>query len=279
MTTNRFSERDTERFYDAEDALYRSFWDSEGSLHWGIFDDTTGDDFLKACVNLNRIMALEARIGSQSHVLDLGCGNGNTSIWLAQEWGCQVTGIDLSGVRIDNARADLSGQAESIRERVRFEKCSATDLPFEDGSFSHVWSQATIYHVPDKDTTLKEAHRTLKPGGLMVFDDLIKPKPDISADARKYVYDRLLFDTDYSFQGYQEALEKTGFQVEDARDLSSHLRRSYQHLHMMASQKKDLNPEALVPLASAYTQMVAAIEAGDLGWGFYVARKAIRTPE
>ena len=279
MTTNRFSENDTERFYDAEDALYRSFWDSEGSLHWGLFDETTGDDFLKACVNLNRMMAQEARIETGSHILDLGCGNGNTSIWLAQQWGCQVTGIDLSGVRIDNARADLSGRPESIRERVRFEKCSATDLPFEDGSFSHVWSQATIYHVPDKDTTLKEAYRTMKPGGLMVFDDLIKPKPDISADARKYVYDRLLFDTDYSFQGYQEALEKTGFQVEDARDLSSHLRRSYQHLHMMASEQKDLNPEALVPLAAAYTQMVAAIEAKDLGWAFYVARKAIRTPE
>ena len=208
MTTNRFSENDTERFYDAEDALYRSFWDSEGSLHWGLFDETTGDDFLKACVNLNRMMAQEARIETGSHILDLGCGNGNTSIWLAQQWGCQVTGIDLSGVRIDNARADLSGRPESIRERVRFEKCSATDLPFEDGSFSHVWSQATIYHVPDKDTTLKEAYRTLKPGGLMVFDDLIKPKPDISADTRKYVYDRLLFDTDYSFQGYQEALEE-----------------------------------------------------------------------
>ena len=279
MTTNRFSESDTERFYDAEDALYRSFWDSEGSLHWGLFDETTGDDFLKACVNLNRMMAQEASIETGSHILDLGCGNGNTSIWLAQQWGCQVTGIDLSGVRIDNARADLSGRPESIRERVRFEKCSATDLPFEDGSFSHVWSQATIYHVPDKATTLKEAYRTLKPGGLMVFDDLIKPKPGISADARKYVYDRLLFDTDYSFQGYQEALEKTGFQVEDARDLSSHLRRSYQHLHMMASEKKDLNPEALVPLAAAYTQMVAAIEAEDLGWGFYVARKAMLAPE
>ncbi len=29
---NQFTERDTEAFYDAEDALYRSFWDSEGSL-------------------------------------------------------------------------------------------------------------------------------------------------------------------------------------------------------------------------------------------------------
>ena len=35
---SRFSERETEEYYDAEDALYRSFWDAEGSLHWGVFN-------------------------------------------------------------------------------------------------------------------------------------------------------------------------------------------------------------------------------------------------
>ncbi len=59
---SRFTEHDTETFYDAEDALYRSFWDSEGSLHWGWFDDATSGDFLKACANLNRIMAKKASI-------------------------------------------------------------------------------------------------------------------------------------------------------------------------------------------------------------------------
>ena len=59
--TNRFSEQDTEAFYDAEDVLYRSFWDREGSLHWGWFDEGTGNDFLAACINLNRIMLEEGR--------------------------------------------------------------------------------------------------------------------------------------------------------------------------------------------------------------------------
>ena len=57
---NRFSEQDTEAFYDAEDALYRSFWDKEGSLHWGWFDGQTGDDFLAACANLNHIILEKA---------------------------------------------------------------------------------------------------------------------------------------------------------------------------------------------------------------------------
>ncbi len=81
---NRFTEQDTEAFYDAEDALYRSFWDSEGSLHWGWFDPDTGDDFLKACANLNQNMAEKANIQVSSQVLDMGCGNGTTATWLAK---------------------------------------------------------------------------------------------------------------------------------------------------------------------------------------------------
>ncbi len=41
MTKSKFTEAETEAFYDAEDSLYRSFWDSEGSLHWGYFENGT----------------------------------------------------------------------------------------------------------------------------------------------------------------------------------------------------------------------------------------------
>ena len=50
--SSRFTEQETESYYDSEDAIYRSFWDEDGSVHWGVFDESTGDDFLKACANL-----------------------------------------------------------------------------------------------------------------------------------------------------------------------------------------------------------------------------------
>ncbi len=79
---SKFTEQDTERYYDEEDTTYRSFWDPEGSLHWGYFDDTTGNDFLTASRHLNDIMLARSGIDSDSVVLDLGCGNGNTTNWL-----------------------------------------------------------------------------------------------------------------------------------------------------------------------------------------------------
>lgn len=270
---NRFTEQETEAFYDAEDALYRSFWDSAGSLHWGWFDESTGEDFLKACANLNEVMAEKARITRDSTVLDIGCGNGNTAAWLCQRTGSRVTGIDLSGVRIGNARSGLNGLPPEVGSRLAFEKASATDLPFGDGSFTRAWSQATIYHVHDKEKALQEIHRVLSGDGIFVFDDLIRPKPDISDMAQKYVYDRLLFETDYSVQTYQDALQGAGFQVLEAHDLSQQLKKSYQCLSMMAQQRSESEGDKFHTLSHAYDQMVTAIKNSELGWGLFVCQK------
>ena len=50
-------------------------------------------------------------------------------------------------------------QPPELQQRTRFVKASATELPFESGTFSHVWSQACIYHVHDKAKCLREIHR------------------------------------------------------------------------------------------------------------------------
>ena len=270
---SKFTERDTETYYDAEDGIYRSLWDEEGSVHWGFFDHTTGSDFLKACTNLNKIMAEKAHIDRESKVLDLGCGSGTTSIRLCRSHGCEVVGVDLSGVRVGNAKEDLRNQPGEVKARVRFEKASATALPFEDGSFTHVWSQAVLYHVHDRGKALGEAYRVLKDGGILVFDDLFKPKADISEMARKYVYDRLLFDTDFSFESYLDALRHAGFELLDAQDISSHLKTSYECLAQMAREKKDGDIEKYQALALAYENTVQAVTDGDVGWGMYLCKK------
>ena len=270
---SKFTEQDTELFYDTEDGLYRSFWDKEGSLHWGIFDHSTGDDFLKACANINKIMAAKARINEKSKVLDLGSGNGTTTLWLSKSLGCEITGVDLSSVRIENAKRELEKQPEGVKARASFKKGSATALPFEDKQVTHVWSQAALYHVHNREEALREAYRVLRDGGIFVFDDLTKPKADISEMARTYVYDRLLFDTDYSFESYQDALKGVGFQIQYAQDISHHLKKSYQCLARITREKSHENAEKYQALCFAYDQMVRAAENGELGWSMYVCQK------
>ena len=182
-------------------------------------------------------------------------------------------GIDLSGVRIANAREAVQSQPGEVQVRLSFEKASATQLPFDDSSFTHVWSQATIYHIPDKAKVLGEAHRVLANGGALVFDDLIKPKPDVGQAVRTYVYDRLLFDTNFSFDTYQDALRAAGFRVLEAHDLSQHLKTSYQCLDSMVQEHDDGGSEKFQALSFAYQQMAQAVDNGELGWGLYICQK------
>ena len=278
-TGHRFSEQETEEYYDAEDVIYRSVWDADGSVHWGVFDKSTDGDsireqFLAAGIRLNELMVEYASIGETSKVLDVGCGNGNAAIWLARNSGAHVTGVDLSGVRVANAVESLKGVPE-LGGKLAFEKASATDLPFPDNTFTHFWSQATVYHVPDKVTVLKEAYRVLQTGGMMIFDDLTKPRSDISESAQKFVYERLLFDTDFSFYSYIDTLREIGFKVLQARDLSSHLAQSYTYLSNLASIAE--GPEGYQDrfdyLADAYMKTVEAINNDELGWAQYLCIK------
>ncbi len=272
--TSRFSELETETYYDAEDVIYRSVWDEEGSVHWGLFEEGVPTDFLDACDKLNRRMAKKGGINQESNVLDLGCGNGTVAIWLANETGAKVTGIDLSGVRVANAQDKLTSLDPDLRSRMAFRKASATSLPFRDGAFSHVWSQAVVYHVPDKRAVLEEIYRVLAEGGILVFDDLLRPKRNITPEARTYVYDRLLFDTEFTFESYQQALKDQGFKVLEAQDLSQHLKQSYLCLADRTPKDDSLeDAEHYRWLTKAYIETAAAVDKNELGWGLFACRR------
>ena len=109
-------------------------------------------------------------------------------------------------------------------------------------------------------------------GGVFIFDDLIKPKPDIGEAARTYVYDRLHFDTDFSFQSYQDALKEAGFRVLEVVDLSEHLHASYSHLANVTRELGERDKK-YADLSYAYGQMMKAQENSELGWAFYRCQK------
>ncbi len=218
-------------------------------------------------------MVQQGRIDRHSRVLDLGCGNGTTAIWLAESQGCRVTGVDLSEVRVDNAVKAQAEQSPELRDRLEFHKASATELPFADGHFTHLWSQAVIYHVHDKSAALAEAYRVLQDGGIMVFDDLLRPRRDISADAQKYVYDRLLFDTEFSFESYQTALKAHGFKILETRDISEHLQTSYLCLSERTPKTGGEHAEHFAYLTKAY------IENGQSGGKRRVGLGVVRLSE
>jgi ubiquinone biosynthesis O-methyltransferase len=102
-------------------------------------------------------------------VLDVGCGDGAVSVYLAQR-GALVTGIDASE---DMVRAAKKRSAAS-RRHVAFAAATAERLPFPDASFDAVLAKTVLCFVDDADAVVREIARVLKPGGRFVIGELGK---------------------------------------------------------------------------------------------------------
>jgi ubiquinone/menaquinone biosynthesis C-methylase UbiE len=262
-----FTETDTENYYNTVEIQHKIPWNPDGSKHWGYFEDLDAQNeekvLFQACDRLNQYMLSHSQIEADSCVLDVGCGNGNTAIYLAQETQCKVVGLDISQIHIETAQATAKNYPTL---RLAFHKGSATSLPFEDQTFSHVWSQGTLLHIHDSQLALQEAYRVLKLGGLFVFEDLVQLIDSVSESTLKYTYERLHVTELFNPQSYQDCLTEMGFQVLRAEDLSQHLKKSYD---IQAQRVKGQNLERFI----AYQKTSEAALAGEIGWWFYVCKK------
>lgn len=119
-------------------------------------------------------LAHAAGLDANKHVLDVGSGIGGTSRCLAMEFGCRVTGIDLTAEYC--RAAEMLSSKVGLADLVDFRQGDATNLPFDDGVFDVVWTEHAAMNIPDKTRLYGEMHRVLKPGGtLAIYDVLAGP--------------------------------------------------------------------------------------------------------
>ena len=104
--------------------------------------------------------------GPGRHILDIGSGIGGPARFLASEYGCRVTGIDLTQEFCDVAV--MLTEKTGLDDRVSFRQANALDLPFDDACFDGAYSQNVSMNISDKAAFYGEACRILKPGGLFV---------------------------------------------------------------------------------------------------------------
>lgn len=145
-------------------------------------------------------------IDESKYVLDVGCGVGITPCYLAKKYGCKVVGIDKFDRMIDwsNDRAKRKGVADKVEFRV----AEAQDLPFDDGLFDVVISEATLTFVEDKQKAVNECARVTKPGGYVGLSESIwskTPPPEMV----EYM-SRLAGANIPSVDGWEELLKGAG---------------------------------------------------------------------
>lgn len=120
-----------------------------------------------ATVELARLLDL----GGDLRVLDLGCGLGGPARYLAQSYGCSVTGLDLTPefVAVAARLTALTRQEDS----VGFCQGDALATPFADASFDVVWSQNVAMNIADRPRLYAEIRRVLRPGGRYALSDVV----------------------------------------------------------------------------------------------------------
>jgi SAM-dependent methyltransferase len=109
-------------------------------------------------------------VSAGDHLLDIGSGIGGPARYMADRFGCRVTGIDLTAAFCDVARrlTDRVGLAD----RVDFRPASALDLPFDADSFDAAYTQNVSMNIADKARFHAEAFRVIRPGGHLALSEL-----------------------------------------------------------------------------------------------------------
>ena len=116
-------------------------------------------------------LARAAGLRADQEVLDVGSGIGGPSLRIARDFGCRVTGVDLSE---DYCRvATLLAERSGLAARCSYVAANALALPCADAAFDVGWSQHAAMNIADKPRLYREMNRVLRPGGVLALYDVL----------------------------------------------------------------------------------------------------------
>lgn len=102
--------------------------------------------------------------------LDYGCGNGKSSIKMAQLGAKEVWGIDISDVSIQNALKETKN--EGLFEKIKYQVMDAEQTSFKNESFDIIYESGTLHHL-DLKKAYFELSRILKKDGKMLCHEAL----------------------------------------------------------------------------------------------------------
>lgn len=179
---------------------------------------------------------LTSHVKPGDSVLDLGCGTGALSLRAARR-GARVKAIDISPGMLDIARQ--RAKEAGLSQSVEFEEMGVAELRREeDQSYDVVTSGLCLSELTEQelDYTLQETHRVLRPEGLFLIADEVRPK-SLTRKIFNALFRSLLKayvflisgTTTRALRNFQSRIEKRGFQI-----ISTELNKGQNFLELVA---------------------------------------------
>ena len=141
----------------------------------------TGEDLYREVARL-----VEAHPGQE--IVVSGCGEGETTQWVASHTRAAVTGVDASHEAIERAEARLREMPEPLP--LSYQTAALDDLPHENGVFDVAIGEPVLAAANDPDRAVAELARVTKPMGVVVLMQLTWSS-ELSSEARELLVERL----------------------------------------------------------------------------------------
>lgn len=131
-----------------------------------------GDSFHPGGMRLTQRLGEKLGLRSGVRVLDVASGKGESAIFLATTFGCEVVGVDFGAENVK--QATIRGGEAKVTHLVSFRQGDAEKIAFPDASFDALICECAFCTFPDKHAAASEFARVLKPGGRVGLSDLTR---------------------------------------------------------------------------------------------------------
>jgi tocopherol O-methyltransferase len=263
------------KHYDRLSFLYRMLWGEH--LHHGYWNG--GETAERAQIQLMEQLAQRAAIPPGASVLDIGCGVGGSALWLADQYGCRVTGMTISPVQA--GMAARKAKSRGLDGRVRFEVKDANRWQPEPASFDAIWIMESSEHFPEKKHFFECCATALVPGGTLAVCAWLRrdgPMPPGEQKLVTTIAEAMMSASLDSLSSYMEWMRDAGLTVIAAEDITRHVEATWAHCTRIG-QSPILR--FLVHFTGAPTRrfvktfplMQEAYSSGAMAFGLFVAKK------
>ena len=259
--------------YDLVSPYYRSLWGEH--LHHGYW--IRGDESKEmAQLQLIENLAQLTRVKPGSDILDIGCGLGASTLYLAKHYSVAATGITNSSVQVQMAIK------AAARERLdaQFLLMDAEAMDFQR-QFDLLWSVESISHYEHREEFFASAAKLLKPGGLFAITDWFKKKNLTRAENKKFIdpIEKGMLVELQTMDDYKHSLTSNGLQIMHCEVLNKNCAKTWDLCLDIINDKAFWALAAkygteFVSYLKAFQAMRAGFASGNFVYGLFVAGSA-----